>query len=139
MISSTLLLLAVLLMCLTKPAPQASHREPATWHTVLEGLRFVWSKPVMLGAISLDLFAVLFGGATALLPALAHDVLHMGPTGWACARRPASVPPSAPSRWPSSPSRAASVRGCWAAWPCSASARCWVPPPPSSWHWWHCS
>ncbi|MYN47201.1 MFS transporter [Pseudoduganella sp. FT93W] len=81
LISSTLLLLAVLLMCLTKPAPQASHREPATWHTVLEGLRFVWSRPVILGAISLDLFAVLFGGATALLPALAHDVLHVGPTG----------------------------------------------------------
>lgn len=81
LISSALLLAAVVLMCLTKPAPQASHREPATWHTVLEGLRFVCSKPVILGAISLDLFAVLFGGATALLPALAHDVLHVGPTG----------------------------------------------------------
>jgi MFS family permease len=81
LISTVLLVLAVLLMCLTKSAPQASHREPPTWHTVLEGLRFVWSRPIMLGAISLDLFAVLFGGATALLPALAHDVLHIGPTG----------------------------------------------------------
>ncbi|HZV67680.1 MAG TPA: MFS transporter, partial [Telluria sp.] len=44
-------------------------------------LRFVWSRPIMLGAISLDLFAVLFGGATALLPAYARDVLHAGPTG----------------------------------------------------------
>jgi MFS family permease len=51
------------------------------WHEVLEGLRFVRSRPVVLGAISLDLFAVLFGGATALLPAYAHDVLHVGPTG----------------------------------------------------------
>lgn len=56
-------------------------REPATWHTLLEGLRFVRSRPVVLGAISLDLFAVLFGGATALLPAYANDVLHVGPTG----------------------------------------------------------
>ena len=81
MISSALLVAAVVMMSLVKSVKQPSNREPATWHTVLEGLRFVWSKPVVLGAISLDLFAVLFGGATALLPALAHDVLHVGPTG----------------------------------------------------------
>jgi MFS family permease len=81
MISSTLLVASVVLMCLVKSVKQPSSREPATWHTVLEGLRFVWSRPVVLGAISLDLFAVLFGGATALLPALAHDVLHIGPSG----------------------------------------------------------
>ncbi|MDC8757372.1 MFS transporter [Janthinobacterium fluminis] len=79
--AATLLSVSVLLMRMTHAAPQATSREPASWHTVLEGLRFVWSKPVVLGAISLDLFAVLFGGATALLPALAHDVLHTGPTG----------------------------------------------------------
>lgn len=59
-------------------------REPGeekSWHTVLEGLKFVRSRPVVLGAISLDLFAVLLGGATALLPAYARDVLHVGPTG----------------------------------------------------------
>jgi predicted MFS family arabinose efflux permease len=55
--------------------------EPATWHTVLEGLRFVWRRRPVLGAISMDLFAVLFGGATALLPAYAADVLHVGPAG----------------------------------------------------------
>jgi len=54
---------------------------PLSWNTLLEGLRFVWSRPVVLGAISLDLFAVLFGGATALLPAYAHDILHTGPVG----------------------------------------------------------
>lgn len=81
LIASALLLLAVVLMALTRAAPQVRHSEPASWHTVLEGLRFVWSRPVVLGAISLDLFAVLFGGATALLPALAHDVLHIGPGG----------------------------------------------------------
>lgn len=43
------------------------------------GIRFIWNRPVMLGAISLDLFAVLLGGATALLPIFAKDVLHAGP------------------------------------------------------------
>ncbi len=82
--AASLLVLSVLLMSRTHAAPQAINKEPATWHTVLEGLRFVWSRPIMLGAISLDLFAVLFGGATALLPAYAHDVLQAGPTelGW---------------------------------------------------------
>jgi MFS family permease len=79
--AAALLLLSVGLMSLTHAAPQQIDSAPATWHTVLEGLRFVWSRPVMLGAISLDLFAVLFGGATALLPAYAHDVLQVGPTG----------------------------------------------------------
>jgi len=81
MISSSLLALAVLLMAGTKSAQQARNKSPVSWHTLLEGLRFVWSRPIVLGAISLDLFAVLFGGATALLPAYAHDVLAAGPTG----------------------------------------------------------
>jgi len=48
---------------------------------VIEGIAFVWSQPVVFGAISLDLFAVLFGGATALLPVYARDILHVGPVG----------------------------------------------------------
>jgi MFS family permease len=79
-VSSTLLALAVLLMAGTNSQPQAMNKAPVSWHTLLEGIRFVWSRPIVLGAISLDLFAVLFGGATALLPAYAHDVLHAGPT-----------------------------------------------------------
>ena len=79
--AAALLLLSVTLMSKTKSAPQAVNTAPASWHTVLEGLRFVRSRPIVLGAISLDLFAVLFGGATALLPAYARDVLHAGPTG----------------------------------------------------------
>ena len=65
-------------------APASALPDPAaakSWHAVLEGLRFVRSRSVVLGAISLDLFAVLLGGATALLPAYARDVLHVGPTG----------------------------------------------------------
>jgi MFS family permease len=80
-VSSVLLALSVLLMAGTKSAPQVMNKAPVSWHTLLEGLRFVWSRPIVLGAISLDLFAVLFGGATALLPAYAHDVLAAGPTG----------------------------------------------------------
>lgn len=45
------------------------------------GIRFIWQRPVVLGAISLDLFAVLLGGATALLPIYARDILHTGPEG----------------------------------------------------------
>jgi MFS family permease len=46
-----------------------------------EGIRYVRSQPILLGAISLDLVAVLFGGATALLPVFARDILHVGPLG----------------------------------------------------------
>ena len=48
---------------------------------VREGIEFVRSRPVVFGAISLDLFAVLLGGAAALLPVYARDILHVGPTG----------------------------------------------------------
>lgn len=51
------------------------------WGSLLAGLRFIRSKPAILGAISLDLFAVLLGGATALLPVYAKDILHTGPWG----------------------------------------------------------
>jgi len=51
------------------------------WERVAEGIRFVRDQPVVLGAISLDLFAVLLGGAVALLPVFARDVLHVGPMG----------------------------------------------------------
>lgn len=54
---------------------------PVDWTSVLAGLRFIRSQPVVLGAISLDLFAVLLGGATALLPIYARDILHVGPAG----------------------------------------------------------
>jgi MFS family permease len=56
-------------------------RERATWQTLLAGVTYVRGNPVVLGAISLDLFAVLLGGATALLPIFAKDLLHVGPWG----------------------------------------------------------
>lgn len=54
---------------------------PPMKDTVFAGLKYVWSHKSLLGSISLDLFAVLFGGAVALLPAFAKDVLHTGPEG----------------------------------------------------------
>jgi len=59
-------------------APKAS---AASMGMVLEGLRFIWREKVILGAISLDLFAVLLGGAVALLPVYAREILRTGATG----------------------------------------------------------
>jgi MFS family permease len=56
--------------------------ERATLHHAMEGLRFIRRQPVLFGAISLDLFAVLFGGAVALLPAIAEDRLGVGNVGY---------------------------------------------------------
>ena len=70
--------LAVTAIRMERPIPA---REPATMRSVLSGITFIWTHPAMLGAISLDLFAVLFGGAAALFPAYARDILHTGPWG----------------------------------------------------------
>ncbi len=80
-IVTALLVVSVGFMLAVRLPKTLRSSEPATWHTVLEGLRFVRSRPVVLGAISLDLFAVLFGGATALLPVFARDILAAGPEG----------------------------------------------------------
>jgi MFS family permease len=56
-------------------------REPVTLRTLLAGVEFVWRRKALLGAVSLDLFAVLLGGAVALLPMFAKDILHVGPWG----------------------------------------------------------
>ena len=80
---STAALLLVAIACvLGIVAPRTPGVGASTsWHTVVEGLRFVWQRRGLLGAISMDLFAVLFGGAAALLPAYAADILHVGPAG----------------------------------------------------------
>lgn len=56
------------------------------WQLMKEGLSYVWRQKIVFGAISLDLFAVLLGGATALLPVFARDVLHVGPEGFGILR-----------------------------------------------------
>ena len=74
--------LAVVLMVALRYRQSLSVTDGSTFHDLFEGLRFVRSRPNVLGAISLDLFAVLFGGATALLPAYAKDVLHLDVSGF---------------------------------------------------------
>jgi predicted MFS family arabinose efflux permease len=82
---AALLVVSVLAMATLRrggESSQAAAAAPATdLHALFEGLRFVGRRRPLLGAISLDLFAVLFGGATALLPVYAADVLHVGPSG----------------------------------------------------------
>lgn len=76
----------------------------ATWRTVFAGVSFVWQRKLLLGAISLDLFAVLLGGATALLPIYARDILNAGPVGLGLLRSAPAVGALAMSlaltRWP---------------------------------------
>src|SRR5262249_61867098 len=59
--------------------------------SLIAGIRFIWGTPVVLGAISLDLFAVLFGGAVALLPVYAKDILHVGTVEYGVLRSAAAV------------------------------------------------
>jgi MFS family permease len=64
-----------------RPEVKARPREPMSLKTVFAGLHYIWHKKLILGAISLDLFAVLLGGAVALLPVYAREILHTGPWG----------------------------------------------------------
>jgi MFS family permease len=69
------------LIGLIQVAPRPEQRKPVTLATVFAGFRYIRHQPIVLGAISLDLFAVLLGGVTALLPIYARDILEAGP--WA--------------------------------------------------------
>lgn len=72
---------AVLVLFIYVMNKQVISREPVTLTSLLSGITFIKSKPVVMGAILLDLFAVLFGGATALLPIYAENILHVGSAG----------------------------------------------------------
>lgn len=66
---------------LIRPEVKARPREPMSLKTLFAGLHYIWNKKLILGAISLDLFAVMLGGAVALLPVYAREILHTGPWG----------------------------------------------------------
>lgn len=74
------ILAAMLIFSIPKPDQRIS-REPPTLSSILGGFRYIWKEKVVLGAISLDLFAVLLGGAVALMPVYARDILHVGELG----------------------------------------------------------
>lgn len=78
------------------PVPAAARR---SWRDMLAGADFIWRKKVMLGASSLDLFAVLLGGATALLPVYADQILHVGPIGFGWLRAAPSLGAFAMAMW----------------------------------------
>ena len=80
-VGTLFMLAAALLIAAIRVTSTARAREPATLRSTLSGLSFIWHRPVLLGAVSLDLFAVLLGGATALMPIFAHDILGTGPWG----------------------------------------------------------
>lgn len=80
-ISAGLTFAAAVLFRALVMAPVAKPTARGTWRDAIAGLQFIRSQPIVAGAISLDLFAVLFGGATALLPAFADGIFHAGATG----------------------------------------------------------
>ncbi|WP_421683591.1 MFS transporter [Stutzerimonas urumqiensis] len=97
--SVALYALAVCLM-LSLPARQKPlKQEKASLHTLLAGIRFIRSRPDVFGAISLDMFAVLLGGATALLPVFAKDILLTGPWGLGLLRSAPAVGALAMAFW----------------------------------------
>jgi MFS family permease len=75
-----LVIAGVLILFVPRPGQKLAS-EPPTWETIVAGFRYIWREKIVLGAISLDLFAVLLGGATALLPVYARDILEVGPWG----------------------------------------------------------
>ncbi len=76
-----LFLTAIWLVLAVRIAQPPNAREAVSLRTLFAGVTFIWRRKEILGAISLDLFAVLLGGATALLPIFARDILHVGPWG----------------------------------------------------------
>ncbi len=80
--ASAMLGIACLSIALIKPFPKSEIKGQAhPFQQMIDGLRYTWNERFLLGAITLDLFAVLLGGATALLPVFARDILHVGAEG----------------------------------------------------------
>jgi MFS family permease len=98
-LSAFLYFFATLLYFTLRSEREPPRREPATLKTLFAGVHFIRERPVVLGAISLDLFAVLFGGATALLPIFARDILHTGPWGLGLLRAAPAVGALAMGVW----------------------------------------
>ncbi len=86
-----LLLVSIALALRMHVPPAPPSRDPMTLDSLLAGVRFVWRSKTLLGAVSLDLMAVLLGGATALLPIYAKDILHVGPAGLGALRAAPAV------------------------------------------------
>jgi MFS family permease len=123
---AALFVLASILVSFIQMQRTPPDKKPVTVEAVFAGFRYIRHNPVVLGAISLDLFAVLLGGVTALLPIYAKDVIEAGPWGSACfARRRRS------GRWRSR-SGSRIIRSSGALGMCCSSRSARSGPPP--WH-----
>jgi len=94
-----LLLIAGVLMFTLKPPAQEPVKDARTLSMIAEGLRYVWSNKIVLGAISLDLVVVLLAGAVALLPVFARDILHVGPSEMGILRSAMGVGAASVALW----------------------------------------
>ena len=81
-VCSLLILAVILLTRIKRKYPDAATKETKTWESMKEGLRFVYKTKEILAAFSLDMFAVFFGGAVAMVPVFAKDILKIGPQGF---------------------------------------------------------
>jgi MFS family permease len=81
-----LIVIAGIASVLLPVPPAPAERPKVTWATLLAGIRFIWNQPAVLGAMSLDLVAVLFGGVVALLPIFARDILQINSWGFGLLR-----------------------------------------------------
>ena len=99
LVAGALYIASIILMATLRYTHTPAQREPATLKTVFAGVHFIRHRPDVLGVISLDLFAVLLGGATALLPIFAKDILHTGPWGLGLLRAAPAVGALLMSLW----------------------------------------
>lgn len=96
---AALFVASLVLLAFIQRAPPRQGKEPLSLASMLAGFDYMWRHKVVLGAISLDLFAVLLGGATALLPMFAKDVLHTGPWGLGLLRAAPAIGGLAMAAW----------------------------------------
>ncbi len=81
LLASILFVACIICLTLMQARPGAAVKNKVNWETVTAGFRFIRTNQILLGTITLDLFAVLLGGATALMPIFAKDIFHAGPVG----------------------------------------------------------
>ena len=99
-LAAGLLALSCLCLALIRPVPApAANREVHPVRQIVDGFTYVWNERFLLGCVTLDLFAVLLGGATALLPVFARDILHVGPEGLGQMRAAPALGAAAVALW----------------------------------------
>jgi MFS family permease len=96
---SILFFLSAGVLTLLIPKPEKRASQPVTTEALFAGFRYIWSQPIVLGALSLDMIAVMLGGAIALLPVFARDILDVGPWGLGVLRSSVGVGALLMSLW----------------------------------------